>query len=401
MVSLFGMRISRRTIITLLGSAAATGIVVPIIQANVQEWAKAQGYDQFMVKYSEPTIASLIEIMQSPLFIVGAAVLMGGALWSWTDHVFRQWQLNRPQSVSGLWDSRGSRRLVAMIIMLIAVAVVVVMALYLALDRSKQAGEHPPASAISVVQKPNSKGAEGALMEAALAFASRNGKKGAETENAIQIRSNKDGKDPYISTWDYNVAGPWPSVGTDGFTAFQLHMLPAVYPMLKTQGAREELGSALKELSDVTQGVLLISDRANTLRAGLPPLNDLTALRDQWERAATEANDLLGEASRIMEYFDQEILPKKYPLYREEIAGTCPRQIAQPYFIRLRDALIAYEAYARLYVEIGRSDNGVRLGERANRLYGSIYNDLSAAAGSLRDWSIDSNRRIGMMLRAL
>lgn len=245
------------------------------------------------------------------------------------------------------------------------------------------------------------KGADTALMEAALAFAARNGKKPIEIQNAIQIRADNDGKGPYISAWDYSIAGPWPSVGNEGFTAFQLRMLPAVFPALKTQGAREQLGNALNELSDMCQQVKATADKANNLRGSMPPMTNLGGLGDQWERVAKETNDLRGANSRQMEYFDQEMLPKKYPLYSAEIAGTVPRQTAQPYFIKLRDSLAAYEAFARLMIEISQSDRLERLTERASPLYGSVYQDVSHAAGAFGEWSVDCNRRIGMMLRAL
>lgn len=245
------------------------------------------------------------------------------------------------------------------------------------------------------------KGADTFMMEAALAFAAKNGKKPIEIQNAIEGRDNGDGKGPFISAWDYSVAGPWPSVGTEGFTAYQLRMLPAVFPALKTQGAREQLGNALNELADMCQQVQATAHKANMLRADVPPLTDLSALHGQWERVAKATNELRGENSRQMEFFDQEVLPKKYPLYAREIAGTVPRQTAQPYFIKLRDALQAYEAFARLMIQISQSNQVARLTELASPLYASAYTDVSHAAGAFGEWSADCNRRIGMMLRAL
>jgi hypothetical protein len=166
--------------------------------------------------------------------------------------------------------------------------------------------------------------ADSLLMEAALAFATRNGKKPIEIQNAIQIRDDKDRRGPYITLWEYSVAGPWPSAnGIDGFTSDQLRMLPKKCPSLKTQAAKDQLGEALGKLSTVlNKQVLAAADRANAIRATLPPLTSLPNQVEYWAKPAEDLNEVVGLIVRSEEYFRKKPLLEEYPLYREEIGGS-------------------------------------------------------------------------------
>jgi hypothetical protein len=168
------------------------------------------------------------------------------------------------------------------------------------------------------------KAADSLLMEAALAFATRNGKKPIEIQNAIQIRDDKDRRGPYITLWEYSVAGPWPSAnGIDGFTSDQLRMLPKKCPSLKTQAAKDQLGEALGKLSTVlNKQVLAAADRANAIRATLPPLTSLPNQVEYWAKPAEDLNEVVGLIVRSEEYFRKKPLLEEYPLYREEIGGS-------------------------------------------------------------------------------
>lgn len=238
------------------------------------------------------------------------------------------------------------------------------------------------------------------LKQAIFDFLAKNGHAGGYKPELIQVRDDSTGRE-FIAYWDQSL-WPWPSaVAGNGFTADQLRTLPLTYPQLKTQQAKEKLGEALTELSEVVGRARGTADRANELRGGLPSLSDMSNHRGRWDRATNEARDLLTATLREMEFFDQGMLPKKYPLYRGEIAGTVPQPITQPHFIKLRDALIAFESFARLMAGMEKISGTGPLIEKTGAAYAPIYTDLSNAAGGLRDWSIDADRRIGMMLRAL
>jgi hypothetical protein len=77
-----------RAIVTLIAFVLGTAIAVPIIQANVQELAKARGWDQFLVAHW-PAMVKWAEITQSPWLIFAAGFFIGGAICMWLDYYLR------------------------------------------------------------------------------------------------------------------------------------------------------------------------------------------------------------------------------------------------------------------------------------------------------------------------
>jgi hypothetical protein len=66
-----------------------TAFIVPIIQANVQEWAKGRGYDQYLTKYWGPVVQSLTDYTQTQWFTFVLALFAGGTAFLWFDWLLR------------------------------------------------------------------------------------------------------------------------------------------------------------------------------------------------------------------------------------------------------------------------------------------------------------------------
>jgi len=60
------------------------------LQANVQEWAKANGQDQYLVKYAGLIVDRLAELTQSSTFFAIAWAVIGGAAILWIDYAIRR-----------------------------------------------------------------------------------------------------------------------------------------------------------------------------------------------------------------------------------------------------------------------------------------------------------------------
>jgi hypothetical protein len=80
----------RRAVLTVSAFILGSCLLGGWLQANVQEWAKANGQDQYLVKYVGPTMARLAEITQTPLFIAIAWSVIGGSLIMWVDYALRR-----------------------------------------------------------------------------------------------------------------------------------------------------------------------------------------------------------------------------------------------------------------------------------------------------------------------
>lgn len=85
----FHRRVARLAM-TGLAALLGSGIVLGLVQANVQEWAKAQGQDQYLVRYAGPIMTRLAEITQSSTFLAVAWAVIGGSLVLWIDYALRR-----------------------------------------------------------------------------------------------------------------------------------------------------------------------------------------------------------------------------------------------------------------------------------------------------------------------
>lgn len=79
-----------RLALTGLAAVLGSGIILGVVQANVQEWAKATGQDQYLVRYVGPIIDSLAGMTQSPIFLAIAWGIIGGASALWLDYALRR-----------------------------------------------------------------------------------------------------------------------------------------------------------------------------------------------------------------------------------------------------------------------------------------------------------------------
>ena len=66
------------------------GVGEGLVQSNVQKWAEANGYDQYLVRYAGPVMDRFAEITQSSWFFAATWFLIGGALLLWVDYALRQ-----------------------------------------------------------------------------------------------------------------------------------------------------------------------------------------------------------------------------------------------------------------------------------------------------------------------
>lgn len=79
-----------RYAITGLAAVLGSGVFLALVQANVQEWAKANTQDQYLVKYARPIVDRLIELTQSSAFFAIAWAVIGAAAILWIDYAIRQ-----------------------------------------------------------------------------------------------------------------------------------------------------------------------------------------------------------------------------------------------------------------------------------------------------------------------
>lgn len=118
---------ARRYILTACAFVFVTCLLGGWLQANVQEWAKASGQDQYIVRFAGPAMTRLAEITETPAFIAIAWSFIGGSLILWIDYALR-------------------RRAKTMGIALLVIAVVVAFAgaWVLLSPPAKQVSEQPP-----------------------------------------------------------------------------------------------------------------------------------------------------------------------------------------------------------------------------------------------------------------
>jgi len=79
-----------RYVMTGLAAVLGSGVILGLVQANVQEWAKANSQDQYIVKYARPIVDRLAELTQSSAFFAIAWAVIGGAAILWIDYTIRR-----------------------------------------------------------------------------------------------------------------------------------------------------------------------------------------------------------------------------------------------------------------------------------------------------------------------
>lgn len=82
-------RRTMRLIVTGIAALLGSGIIISLVQSNVQEWAKANNQDQYLVKYAGPIMDSLAQVTQSTTFLAAAWAIIGGAVVLWVDYALR------------------------------------------------------------------------------------------------------------------------------------------------------------------------------------------------------------------------------------------------------------------------------------------------------------------------
>jgi hypothetical protein len=80
----------RRLIATVLAFVFITSGLGGFFQANVQEWAKANEQDQYLVRYGSKTLSIFLDAVASRPFMLVAAFLVGGAVFLWGEYFLRK-----------------------------------------------------------------------------------------------------------------------------------------------------------------------------------------------------------------------------------------------------------------------------------------------------------------------
>lgn len=81
---------TRRYIVTACAFLFVTCLLGGLLQANVQEWAKATGQDQYLVRYAGVFVSKLADLTQSTAFLAIAWSFIGGASFLWIDYALRR-----------------------------------------------------------------------------------------------------------------------------------------------------------------------------------------------------------------------------------------------------------------------------------------------------------------------
>jgi hypothetical protein len=80
-----------RLLTTAIAAVLGSGVILGLVQANVQKWAEANGYDQYLVRWWEPVVSDLASIAEMEWFSYLAWFFIGGAVVLWVDYGLRQW----------------------------------------------------------------------------------------------------------------------------------------------------------------------------------------------------------------------------------------------------------------------------------------------------------------------
>jgi hypothetical protein len=131
-----------RLALTALAALLGSGVILGLVQANVQEWAKASGNDQYLVKYTGPLMDRIAAFTSSAPFVFVTAMIVGGAMFLWADTFVRRWsewwaaQSGKPFSIRNI-----DRRLASMTTLFILMAAVVLCAAWVAYENRKPADQ--------------------------------------------------------------------------------------------------------------------------------------------------------------------------------------------------------------------------------------------------------------------
>jgi hypothetical protein len=68
----------------------ATGVLVPISQANIQELAKDKGWDRILASNWGPMMDAVLPILESKWFFMAAGFFIGFAAYAWADFLLRR-----------------------------------------------------------------------------------------------------------------------------------------------------------------------------------------------------------------------------------------------------------------------------------------------------------------------
>jgi hypothetical protein len=91
------MRSAFRFIMTIAATILGAGTISPLVGANWQEWAKANGQDQYLVKYAGPYMDRLTALSDSWWFTFATGFFVGGAVCLWIDYLIRRRSHQQPK----------------------------------------------------------------------------------------------------------------------------------------------------------------------------------------------------------------------------------------------------------------------------------------------------------------
>lgn len=124
-----------RLALTALAAVLGSGVILGLVQANVQEWAKASGNDQYLVKYTGPAMDRLAAFTSSGPFVFITAMIVGGALFLWADSFVKRWSEWRISQSGKIFSIKNiDRRLASMTTLFILIIAVVMCAAWVAYE---------------------------------------------------------------------------------------------------------------------------------------------------------------------------------------------------------------------------------------------------------------------------
>jgi len=235
-------------------------------------------------------------------------------------------------------------------------------------------------------------------------FLAKNGHAGGYKPELIQVMDDANGLE-YIRLWDQSL-WPWPSKNqATGFTSYQLHMLPDVYPALKIPSAKEKLAKALGQLSDFINGPLeKMTAAAQELRRTAAPQTRMEFGKGFWTPRAQAGEEILMMSKEVDSYFREQRFLKDNALVKAEIEGTLPttaeilKQLED-----FRTAVGSYRDFSNMmdFADAQPDQDRAAFIEKTARVFIPIYQAMTNAEVQMRAVITDANRRIDMMMRAL
>lgn len=117
-----------------VGTVLGSGIIGPIVGANWQEWAKANGSDQFLVRHLGPAMDEMARITLSNPFLFTAVLLAGIGMAIAANWIIRRWTFYWTKRTWKLVKSRAVRKLAAMTLALFFGIGLILTLLWLAIE---------------------------------------------------------------------------------------------------------------------------------------------------------------------------------------------------------------------------------------------------------------------------